>query len=69
MQIVGMIFQAHSRACLENAFCKMCVTVCGEFVPDEGIVAGYVGRIRDRSPAKWGVQIAYKRTIDGQLFQ
>ena len=45
-------------ACLENAFCKMCVTVCGKFVPDEGVVAGYDNRIRDKSPAKWGVQIA-----------
>ena len=47
-----------ARACLENAFCKMCVTVCGKFVPDEGVVAGYDNRIRDKSPAKWGVQIA-----------
>ena len=52
-----------SRACLENAFCKMCVTVCGKFVPDEGVVAGYDNRIRDKSPAKWGVQIA------GMIFQ
>ena len=44
--------------CLKNAFCKMCVTVCGKFVPDEGVVAGYDNRIRDKSPAKWGVQIA-----------
>ena len=51
------------RACLENAFCKMCVTVCGKFVPDEGVVAGYDNRIRDKSPAKWGVQIA------GMIFQ
>ncbi len=51
------------RACLENAFCKMCVTVCGKFVQDEGVVAGYDNRIRDKSPAKWGVQIA------GMIFQ
>ena len=36
----------------------MCVSVCGKFVPDEGIVAGYDNRIRDKSPAKWGTQIA-----------
>ena len=36
----------------------MCVTVCGKFVPDESVVAGYDNRIRDKSPAKWGVQIA-----------
>ena len=35
----------------------MCVTVCGTFVPDEGVVAGYDNRIRDKIPAKWGVQI------------
>ena len=42
---------------MENAFCKMCVTVCEKFVPDEGVVAGYDNRIRDKSPAKCGVQI------------
>ena len=36
----------------------MCVTVCGRFCPDEGAVAGYGNRIRAKSPAKWGVQIA-----------
>ncbi len=41
----------------------MCVTVCGTFVPNEGVVAGYDNRIRDKSPAKWGVQIA------GMIFQ
>ena len=41
----------------------MCVTICGTFVPDEGVVAGYDNRIRDKSPAKWGVQIA------GMIFQ
>ena len=30
-----------SRACLKKAFCKMCVTICGRFCPDEGAVAGY----------------------------
>ena len=52
-----------TRACLENAFCKMCVTVCGRFVSDEGVVAGYDNRIRGKNPAKWGVQIA------GMIFQ
>ena len=41
----------------------MCVTVCGKFVPDEGVVAGYDNRIRNKFPAKWGVQIA------GMIFQ
>ena len=36
----------------------MCVTVCGKFVLDEGIVAGYDNRIQDKGSAKWGVQIA-----------
>ena len=51
------------RACLKKAFCKMCVTICGRFCPDEGVVAGYDNRIRVKSPAKWGVQIA------GMIFQ
>ena len=46
------------RACLEKAFCKMCVTICGRFHPDEGAVAGYGNRIRMKYTAKWGVQIA-----------
>ena len=29
------------RACLKNAFCKMCVTICGRFRLNEGCVAGY----------------------------
>ena len=41
----------------------MCVIVCGKFVQDEEVVAGYVGRIRDKFPTKWGVQIA------GMIFQ
>ncbi|WP_442973650.1 DUF6783 domain-containing protein [Ruminococcus sp. 1001136sp1] len=52
-----------SRACLKKAFCKMCVTFCGRFRPDEGAVAGYGNRIRVKSPAKWGVHIA------GMIFQ
>ena len=47
-----------ARACLKKAFCKMCGTVCGRFRSDEGAVAGYGNRIRVKSPAKWGVQIA-----------
>ena len=41
----------------------MCVTICGRFRPDEGAVVGYGNRIRVKSPAKWGVQIA------GMIFQ
>ena len=51
------------RACLKKAFCKMCVTICGRFCPDEGVVAGYDNRIRAKYTAKWGVQIA------GMIFQ
>ena len=29
------------KSCLKKAFCKMCVTICGRFCPDEGAVAGY----------------------------
>ncbi|WP_373119854.1 DUF6783 domain-containing protein [Ruminococcus sp. Marseille-P328] len=43
---------------MKKAFCKMCVTICGRFRPDEGAVAGYCNRIRVKSPTKWGVQIA-----------
>ena len=57
------LFQTRSRACLKKAFCKMCVTICGRFRPDEGAVAGYGNRIRVKSPAKWGVQIT------GMIFQ
>ncbi|MDE6619381.1 MAG: hypothetical protein K2K74_02625, partial [Lachnospiraceae bacterium] len=28
------------RACLKNAFCQMCVTFCGRFVPNEGRIEG-----------------------------
>ena len=48
---------------MKKAFCKMCVTICGRFCPDEGVVAGYDNRIREKYTAKWGVQIA------GMLFQ
>ena len=52
-----------TRACLKNAFYKMCVTICGRFRLNEGGVAGYVNRMKAKSPAKWGVQIA------GMIFQ
>ena len=52
-----------TRACLKKAFCKMCVTICGRFCPDEGAVAGYGNRIRAKYTAKWGVQIV------GMIFQ
>ena len=51
------------RACLKNALRKMCVTICGRFCSDEGVVAGYDNRIRTKYTAKWGVQIA------GMIFQ
>ena len=41
----------------------MCVTICGRFRSDEGVVAGYGNRIRVKYTAKWGVQIA------GMIFQ
>ena len=34
------------RACLKNAFCKMCITICGRFRPNEGGVAGYGNRMK-----------------------
>ena len=59
----GIFSFSGSRACLKKAFCKMCVTICGRFHPDEGAVAGYGNRIRVKYTAKWGVQIA------GMIFQ
>ena len=59
----GNIFQTGARACLKKAFCKMCVTICGRFCPDEGAVAGYGNWIRAKYTAKWGVQIV------GMIFQ
>ena len=41
----------------------MCVTICGRFCSDEGVVAGYDNRIRAKYTAKWGMQIA------GMIFQ
>ena len=35
----------------------MCVTICGRFCSDEGVVVGYGNRIRTKYTAKWGVQI------------
>ena len=47
-----------TRACLKIAFCKMCVPICGGFVPKTGGVVGYADCFRGKFPAKWGVQIA-----------
>ena len=58
-----LFLMIRTRACLKKAFCKMCVTICGRFRPDEGAVAGYGNRIRVKYTAKWGVQIA------GMIFQ
>ena len=37
----GNGFATITRACLKKTFCKMCVTICGIFCPDEGAVVGY----------------------------
>ena len=47
-----------SRAYLKKAFRELRVPVCGRFYPNEGGVAGYGNRMRVKSPAKWGLQIA-----------
>ena len=47
-----------ARACLKIAFRQMYVTLCGRFGPNERGVVGYGKRIRAKSPAKWGVQMA-----------
>ena len=41
----------------------MCVTICGRFCIDEGVVVGYDNRIWVKDTANWGVQIA------GMIFQ
>ena len=56
--ILSILFQIlFSRACLKTAFCKMCITICGKFCPDEGVLASYDNRIRTKYTAKRGVQI------------
>ena len=59
----GYLIQHSFRACLKNAFCKMCVTICGRFRLNEGGVAGYVNRMKAKYTANWGVQVA------GMIFQ
>ena len=62
----GMIWQPEdlqvqkikTRACLKKAFRELRVPVCGRFYPNEGGVAGYGNRMRVKSPANWGLQIA-----------
>ncbi len=41
----------------------MCVTICGRFCINEGVVVGYDNRIWVKDTANWGVQIA------GMIFQ
>ena len=53
----------NTRACLKNAFCKMCITICGKFRLNEGGVAGYGNRMKAKYTVNWGVQIA------GMIFQ
>ena len=48
---------------MKNAFCKMCVTICGRFRLNEGGVAGYGNRMKAKYTVNWGVQIA------GMIFQ
>ena len=60
---VYLLSSFFSRACLKNALRKMCVTICGRFCSDEGVVMDYDNRIRTKYTAKWGVQIA------GMIFQ
>ncbi|RGZ80507.1 hypothetical protein DW972_11485 [Anaerobutyricum hallii] len=48
---------------MKNAFCKMCITICGRFRLNEGGVAGYGNRMKTKYTVNWGVQIA------GMIFQ
>ena len=46
-----------ARACLKKAFCKMCVTICGRFCSNKGVIADYDNRIRTKYTTKWGVHL------------
>ena len=46
------------QSVFKKAFCKLCVIICGQFHPDEGVVTGCDNRIRTKYTAKRGVQIA-----------
>ncbi len=41
--------QASTRVCLKIAFCHLCVTVCGIFVPNEEQISRKVGRANGRN--------------------
>ena len=56
--IIRRTWLSTTRACLKKAFRELRVSVCGRFYPNEGGVAGYGNRMRVKSPAKWGLQIA-----------
>ena len=47
------VFLTYPWACLKKAFCKMFVTTCGRFCPDEGAVAGCGNWIQEKYTAKW----------------
>ena len=51
------------RACLKNALRKMCVTICGRFCSDEGVVVDYDNRIRTKYTANCDAHLA------GMIFQ
>ena len=53
-----------ARACLKKAFCKMCVTICRRFCPDEDAVVGYGNRIRVKYTAKCDVHGISLITMD-----
>ena len=48
---------------MKNAFCKMCVTICGRFRLNEGGVASYGNRMKAKYTVNWGVQVV------GMVFQ
>ncbi|WP_416386046.1 DUF6783 domain-containing protein [Anaerocolumna aminovalerica] len=41
----------------EKCLFKVCVTLCGRFVPNKSGVVGYANRIWGKYTAKWGIQI------------
>ena len=58
-----ILMPGFSRARLKNAFCKMCITICGRFRLNEGGVVGYGNRMKAKYTVNWGVHLA------GMIFQ
>ena len=52
------VYLSSSRACLKNAFCKMCITIYGIFCFHSVAVARYATLIQAKSPANCDAHLA-----------